>query len=201
MVISMKRFLAPLMGLVLTGCVTSTQNIPNPTATEQLLVSHSAERAAAGMNLRLPPGSVVFLDTGNLVTANDHYVAEAVAAHMRGHGLVLLDTKDKADYVVSLRISADSIDDLNRVLGVPATTIPSLQNGVPAVNIPEIAIFSKHQRHGIVELSATATDRTGRLVAAVGPIFGISKIVSDHVLAGFVSGDVLARPGIQAERK
>ena len=186
---------------LLAGCTTVAQNQPNPTATEQQLPAHAAEAMARGFDLRLPAGTRLYLDT-SLVEMSPcaKYLIATVRAHLIGRGLVLVD-RQAADDVLELRVSACGIDDISRVLGMPATTIPSLHVGVPAAAIPEVAIWSRHARFGVAEVHAVLTDaHTGLLVTALGPLAGVARIQNEHILTGIVLGDELERPGIRAGR-
>ena len=49
----------------LSACSTATESNPPRTATEQLLISSAAERAADKLSFGIPKGTKVFVDSGN----------------------------------------------------------------------------------------------------------------------------------------
>lgn len=64
-----------LLGLVLAAgaCTTRKESNPPRTATEQLLISAAADRAAEKMNLDMPPDSKVFVDSSNIEGLDSKY--------------------------------------------------------------------------------------------------------------------------------
>jgi hypothetical protein len=185
------------VSLALGGCVTSTTNLANPTATEALLRAHAAERACAELNLRLPVGTKVLLQvTAGAGQPGGEYVVAACRAHLAGRGIALIsDAKDATD-TVELRIAAASIDDVDQVFGLASMTLPPIPGQTAtALTTPAISLFSRHQRTAVVEISAIALDaHTGRLVSAVGPLWAATQIRNGTVLTGFSFGPVREHP-------
>ena len=57
--------LIPAM-LALGACTSTRETSPQRSATEQLLISTAVDRAVEGMDLKIPQGTKVFLDAGQL---------------------------------------------------------------------------------------------------------------------------------------
>lgn len=198
-----KLRLAVASVLALAGCSTGAAPPPGPSATDQMLPSHSAEAVARRLaaELRLPAGARVDLDTAALDPANTRYLVGAIRAHLIGRGIVLVE-RPAATVIIELRVSANGIDAVDKVFGLAPATVPAntIHASTPAISIPEISLWSKHLRIARTEAYAVAYDaHTGRLVAAVGPVAADAQIRSRHFLGGlFVSGQELARPAISA---
>ena len=191
---------APLC-LLLGGCAFTQTAPPPPSALYQQLPSSSAEEAARGLNLRLPKGAKVFLDT-SFCDPNEREVFGIVRRHLGGQGLALVDKPD-ADYIIELVIRANGIDAEDKGIGIPATVVPAgtMHTGVPALAVPEISVWSEHTKVGVTELEVTVFDaHTHLVVTAVGPIYAKAQVRSRHILSGFVTGTEMPRPGIVAMR-
>ena len=199
------RLAGACLCLPAAACVTAAQNPQSPTATEQLLRAHAAERAAAGTNLRIPAGARTWISVAaGDETPSGKYAAAAFRAHLAGRGVVLVDDQAHADVLVELRIGAAGIDDVDTILGLPAMTIPAIP-GTPldkTTASPELSLYSRHERTGVVEMSAIARDaHTGRLINAVGPLWAVSRIRRHSVLTGIVWGRETEAPGLGLETR
>lgn len=187
-----------ILGLVasaLGGCASAVETRPFRTATEQLLVAHAAENAAERFSITITPGARVFLNTVNFTGEGAAYAASAIREALLHRGAVLTDDKAQADVVVEVRLGALSLDQMQRVLGVPALTLPIAPN-LTTVTIPELSVYSRRDRTGVAEFSAFAYDaRTGRPIAVAGRIAGATTIRSHTLLMVFPWGQKEVRPG------
>ena len=174
--------------LLAAACATAHETAPAQSATEQLLLTHSAERAAIRLKLALPPGSKVALDASSVSGAAGGYLIAAVRAALLRGGMRLVD-RPAADVIVELRCGALSIDQLDRVWGLPAMTIPTSTSLRETVTTPELSLFSSHSREGVAEIAAVALDaHTGALIAQGGPVLATTRLVHHQVLTAFSWG-------------
>jgi hypothetical protein len=158
--------------LALGACTTVRETIPERSATEQLLISTAVDRAVEGMNLRIPAGTKVFLEAGQLDSSNGKYAAGAIKERLLRSGANLVTDAGHADAIVEVRAGALSIDDKKTVIGTDTFNLPVPFAG-QAVTIPQIALYADKERLGVVKLAAIgyrASD--GKLIDTTGPQFG-----------------------------
>lgn len=157
----------------LAACSTIRQTDPPRTATEELLISTAAERAAAQMIAQFPPGAKVFVDATYFEGLDTKYTISAIRDQLLKDHADLVADRASADIVVEIRSGAQSIDDDSTLIGVPAMQVP-----VPltsSLNIPEIALFKKAERVGTAKVAMTGYDqKSGAYRFTVGPDFGYS---------------------------
>ncbi|MDP1616229.1 DUF6655 family protein [Phenylobacterium sp.] len=186
------------MTLVLGGvsaCATAVQTRPGRTATEQLLVAHAAERAASDFRIEAPDGSLVFLDTVNFTGEWAPYAASALRQRILNSGLRLSPNRTEADVIVEVRMGALSIDQMSRVLGVPALTLPT-GNNYSTFTVPELSLYSQAERSGVAEFSIFAYDaRTGAAVPVAHRISGETQMRSHKFLMVMTWGKQEVKPG------
>src|SRR5258706_8553266 len=97
--------------LLLTGCVAERATSPARTATEQLLISTAADRAAEKLAEQIPANIKVQLTTGFVSATDENYAAFAIRDRLRRRGIVLVDDKLMADAVVEVRAGSLSTDE------------------------------------------------------------------------------------------
>jgi hypothetical protein len=183
------------LGLLLSGCATPQETYPTRTATEQLLVSHAAERAAQEFSLKLPHGAKVFLDTTYFRGEGSDYAASALREALARGGHSLVPTKSEASVIVEIRVGALSTDRVNRVVGIPRLTVP-ISSAMDTIAIPELSVYSRRDRYGVAEFSSFAYDaRTGAPIALGGRMSGVTHIRSHTLFMIFSWGDQQVRPG------
>jgi hypothetical protein len=160
-------------GLLLGGCGTTKWTDTKRTATEQLLISDATDRAVSDLDFRAIAGKAVFLDTTYIKTVTDaEYVTSAMRQHLLASGCLLMDTVDKADYVVEVRSGAVGTDRHELLFGVPAITVPTvLPFSSPVSSIPEIPIVKKTDQLAVAKIAVFAYNRrTGRPVWQSGAV-------------------------------
>lgn len=190
-----RRLLAVASLALLSACATARETSPARTATEQLLVSHAAERAASQFSLALPKGARVFLDTTYFRGEGSEYAASAIREALISRGSTLAHTRDGSDVVVEIRLGALSIDNMQRIVGVPRLTLP-ISETFTMVTIPELSAYSRRDRTGVAEFSAFAYDtRTGAPIALGARVAGTAKIRSHTLLMVLPFGQQEVRPG------
>ena len=186
-----------LCAALLAGCTTSRSTAPLRTASEQLLLSAAADRAAAQLSLGIPKGSRIFVDTRYFQGYDDGYAIAAIRTQMLKNGLMVVDDRLQAEAVVQVSSGALSTDQKSLLIGIPQLTVPYIPVG-NSVTVPEIALFKQAEEKGIAKFVATGYDaKTGKLLATTDPRYGFSHNTNHTVLLFFswASGDVIP-PGI-----
>jgi hypothetical protein len=169
---------------LLAACVTPRETSPPRTATEQLLISSAADRAAERLALSVPARTKVFVDITYFEGIDAKYAIGAVREHLLRAGSELVTDRSMADVVIELRSGALSTDERDVLLGIPELEVPIPLSG--DFTIPEIALFSKKVRQGVAKFAATSYGADdGAFVSASGPQFGSSHITQWRVLLFF----------------
>ncbi len=79
----------------LAGCTTARSTAPLRTASEQLLISAAADRAASQLSLAIPKGTRVFVDTRYFQGYDDGYAIAAIRSQMLKSGLMVVDDRPR----------------------------------------------------------------------------------------------------------
>jgi hypothetical protein len=155
------------------GCSTRRETSPQRTATEQLLISAAADRAADRVKLDIPPNAKVFVDAANFDGLDAKYAIAAMRERMLKLGANLVADRGAADVVVEIRAGALSIDEKKLLVGIPEFNIP-----IPlttAITVPEIALFRKAERKGVAKFAGVAYDaKDGKFTDASEVQYGFS---------------------------
>ena len=197
------RFLrtAPLLAVGLTAalmaaCASTTETNPSRTATEQLLTARAADRAVDGLTLPVPAGTAVFVDETYFRAESAPYAISAIRGALSEAGYALARNRDQADVIFEIRAGALSLEQMRRLLGVPAMSIPLSDYRV--VSFPELSLYNRRDRTGVAEFSGfiyRAED--GAPIAAVAPMIGQYTIRSHRLLMMMTWGQQYAEPGEQ----
>lgn len=150
-----------------SGCGTTKWSDSPRTATEQLLVSDSVDRAISEIDFSALNDKTVYLDTRFIITALDqNYVVSTLRQHMLASGIIIKDKPDDATYVVEVRTGSLGTNRQDLLFGVPATNLPTaglLPMGSAA--IPEIALMKRTNQQAVCKIAVFAYDRmSGRPV-------------------------------------
>ncbi|HLT78726.1 MAG TPA: DUF6655 family protein [Ferrovibrio sp.] len=176
-----------LFPLLLAGCSTHRESEPGRTATEQLLFSAAAERAADQLVFQLPEGSRVFVDDSYVEGTDSRYLVSTIRDRLLRRGNDIVDSKAAADVVIEPRVGAMSIDRNKVLVGTPDFGIPVPLAG--PIEVPEIALFKRDTRQGVVKVGATAYNaKTGLMIQSLDPVYGFAH-KKDWVLLLFLSWD------------
>jgi hypothetical protein len=175
----------------LAACTTERATSPVRTATEELLISTAADRAAQELTPGVPEGTKVFLDTRYFQGYDNEYAIGAIKDQLLRHGAALVDDPAHADAVIFVRAGALSTDNQSTLIGIPALQFPFLPVG-NSISVPEIALFKEAEAKGVAKFSMTGYDaKTGKLIASNDPQYGFSHQTNHTVLLFFSwrSGD------------
>src|SRR5258705_3883803 len=174
--------------LLLGGCVAERATSPAHTATEQLLISTAADRAAEKLAEQIPANIRVLLDTTYIDAADGGYALLAIKDRFLRRGIALADDRASADAILEARAGALSTDEKITSLGTPQLTVPIIPgvagyNGFP---VPAINLFKKAHTKPAAKIAATGYDpKTGKLVVATDPQYGYSQKTDWVVLLFF----------------
>jgi hypothetical protein len=172
---------APLFLLLLCGCTTDRETDPQRSATEELLISSAADRAAEQLSLDLGPNKKAFLDTTNFEGLDSKYAIATIRSSLLKHGAHFVGDKKDADTIVEIRAGALSIDKHETLFGIPSFNLPIPLAGELAT--PEIAIYKSEDQEGIAKFGATAYDaKDGHFIAESTPPLGRSHLTKEVVL-------------------
>jgi Family of unknown function (DUF6655) len=186
---------AALASLALGGCVTDRQTDTPRSATEELLISAAADRAAEALGDKVPAGSLLFLDTSNFDATDGKYAVGAIRDALLRHGDRLADKKEQADVVLEVRSGALGTDDHEFLIGMPAISVPVPLAG--ALSLPKLALYDRTVQKGVAKFAATGIDqKTHELVVSTAPQYGYAHKTSHIVLlvVGWSRNDTIPKP-------
>jgi len=163
--------LAAALLLVLAGCTSRRETDPGRSASEMLLFSTAADRAADKLTFNLQPGTKVFVDAAYVEGTDSKYVVSSIRDRVMRKGGDIVDDKGKAELVIEPRIGALSVDRDRTLFGTPAIPVPLV-----GVEVPEIALFKRSYHQGVAKISATTYDpKTGLMVQSLEPVYAFSN--------------------------
>lgn len=163
-----------MIALGLCACTIVHSTPPARTASEQLLVSTAADRAAEKIAEAIPPNEVVYLDASSLEGADGRYAADAVQDRLFRRNIRLVTSPDDADVILVLRSGALSTDEDQTLVGLPQFAVPFFPVG-NLLTVPELDLFKESRARGVAQFAATGFDRRShRLVVSVDPQWGFS---------------------------
>jgi hypothetical protein len=172
---------ALLLALMLCGCTTNRETDPQRSATEELLISTAADRAAEQLWLDLGPNNKAFLDTTNFEGLDSKYAIATIRSSLLRHGIRFVGDKKDADTIIEIRAGALSIDKHETLFGIPSFNLPIPLAGPLAT--PEIALYSSNKQEGIAKFGATAYDaKDGHFIAESTPPLGRSRLEKQAIL-------------------
>lgn len=165
---------AMLAVFLLAGCTTERQSAPSRTATEQLLISAAADRAAQNLSIDIPVGTRIFVDTSYFEGTDSKYAIGSIRDRLLRRGARIVEKRDRADMIVEVRSGALSIDENSLIIGIPQMDVPIPLAG--SLGLPEIALFKRARRQGVAKFAAVGYDaRTGELISSSASDFGFSQ--------------------------
>jgi len=172
--------IAALAAMPVSGCALDRQTDPQRTATEELLISTAADRAADSLTLDIGKDRKAFLDATDFEGLDGKYAIAAIRASLLRKGVNFVGDKKDADTIVEIRNGALSIDKHGTLVGIPAVTLPIPLAG--PVSTPELAFYKYEEQDGVAKFAATAYDaKSGRFIAESTPPLGTSHL-KKHVI-------------------
>jgi hypothetical protein len=173
-----------LLGLTaatLMGCTTDRESDPPRTATEELLISAAADRAADALKVDMGKDKKVFVDAGNVDGTDSKYAISAIRGSLLKQGAHLVDDKKNAETVVEIRVGVLSIDKHEMLVGIPSFNVPIPLAG--PFTTPEIALYKSEKQMGVAKFGAFSYDtKQGGLIDGPPPAYGLSHLDRQVVL-------------------
>ena len=156
------------------------------TATEQILVTDSIERALDDLEWPTFEGeSVVVRTAAPGVELDENYLRRSAEKRLAAQGARVTHVEEDADYVLTALAGAIGIDRSRRffgLIGVSASIVP--------LTVPELAIFSYSRSEGFASTEILLSDaRKGGVVHRSGPTRGETFSWSRVILFVFTSRD------------
>ncbi len=146
---------------------------PARSATEQLLLSTTVDRAMQTPTLIALAGKKVFVDTTYFDSYDSKNAIGTIRDAVSSSGAILESNAVSADYVVEARAGALSIDYTADLIGMPNSGLPIPLAGTLA--IPEIALYKSESQYALAKISLLAYARTsGEHFYSSGPLIGKS---------------------------
>ena len=177
----MGRIAAIFFALLLAGCTTVRVTEPPRTATEELLISSAADRAAEKLSADISPRSKVFVDSQYFEGTDAKYAVAAIRDRLLREGANLTDDRKSADTVIEIRSGAQSINNESTLIGIPSFQIPIPLAG--SFTFPEIALYKEEERTGVAKMAMTGYgEKDGKLELSDGPEYGFSHRTKYTVL-------------------
>jgi hypothetical protein len=160
--------------VALAACSGARETQPGRTATEQLLFSVAADRAADQLALAIPAETRVFVEPAYVEGTDSKYLLSTIRDRVLRKGAALVDNKAQADLVLEPRIGAISIDRDKTTVGTNSFDLPVPLAG--EVHVPDIALYKRDTQQGVIKLAATTYDsKTGKLIQSLDPVYGFSN--------------------------
>jgi hypothetical protein len=168
----------------LGGCAAERTTSPARTATEELLISSAADRAAEKLAEQIPAGIKILLGTTSVASIDERYATAAIRDRLMRRGVILVDDKHSADMVIEVRTGALSTDERSVSLGTPQIQLPAVpgvtSTGIP---VPSLSVFRRNQTRATAKFEAIGYDpKTGLLVVATEPQYGHSEKIDWTIL-------------------
>ncbi|HEY1788122.1 MAG TPA: DUF6655 family protein [Verrucomicrobiae bacterium] len=153
------------------GCASSLVTNPPRSATEQLLLSSSADRALSSVDLDMFAGRTVYLDTTYFDSYDSKYAIGEIRDALFRAGALLVNTETNADVIIEARAGALAIDNDTILFGIPNMSVP-IPLSVP-IEIPEIALYKTQTQHSYAKIALLAYVNQSRAhIYSSGPLIG-----------------------------
>jgi len=176
--------------LFLGGCAAFKVTEPPRAATEQLLLSTSADRALASADFTMFANQKVFLDTSYFDSYDSKYAVGEIRDALNRAGALLMPDAKSAGIIIEARSGALSDDNAVSLIGVPSTGIPIPLAG--SVSIPEIALYKSQKQFAYAKIALLAyANQSHAHIYSSGPLVGKSYNKYRKILfLGWVGSDI-----------
>src|SRR5262245_56874516 len=155
-----------LVSWAIGGCAVERATSPARTATEELLISSAADRAAEKLAEQVPAGVKVLLGTTSVASVDERYATAAIRDRLMRRGVILGDDKASADMAIEVRTGALSTDERSFYLGTPPIQLPAVPGvATTGIPLPSLSVFKRNQTKATAKFEAIGYDtKTGELV-------------------------------------
>jgi hypothetical protein len=177
-VLTMLLLCLPICVAGLGGCTTIRITDPEHTADELYLENVASKLAVDQVSVSVLRDRKVYLDSRYLTAATQpsdqqQYLIGELRAKLLLSGVRLTRWEKDAEIIMELRSQGTSVNHLEFLLGVPASSVGGIFTGGIAAETPELSIIKRTQQHGYSSVAYIAYwADTGEVVAASGPFVG-----------------------------
>ena len=164
--------------LAVGGCATIRISDPDHTADELYLENVATKLAVDQLATSLLRDRKVYLDETYLTastqpTDQQQYMMGELRAKLLLSGVRLVTFRKEAEIIMELRSQGISVNHVEFLLGLPASSVGGIFTGGFAGTTPELSIVKRTQQHGFSSIGIVAFwADTGEVVAASGPFVG-----------------------------
>jgi hypothetical protein len=160
------------------GCASIRVTDPEHTASELYLENVASKLAIDQLSATVLRDRKVYLDSEYLTSATQpsdqqQYMIGELRAKLLLTGVRLTQYRKDAEIIMELRSQGISVDHIEFLLGLPASSVGGIFTGGLAATTPELAILKTTKQHGFSSIAFIAYwADTGEVVAASGPYVG-----------------------------
>jgi hypothetical protein len=183
--------IAAASAVVVVGCTTLRVTDPDATADELYLMNVASKIAVDQVSVTALRDRKVFLDTTYLSAAiapqpsnqqasirsdQQSYLVGELRSKLLLGGVRLTRRAQDAEIILEIRSQGISVNHLEFLLGVPASSVGGIFTGGIAAQTPELSIVKTTSQFGFSSVAYIAYwQDTGEVVAASGPFVGRTK--------------------------
>jgi hypothetical protein len=160
------------------GCASIRVTDPARSATEEFLENVATTMAVDKLSTAVLRDRKVYVETTYLTAStqpsNEHqYLLGELRSKLLLNGVRLVDHREQAEIVMEVRSQGISIDRVEFLLGLPASSVGGIFTGGVAASTPELSIIKTTKQHGFASVAYIAYwADSGEVVASSGPFVG-----------------------------
>jgi hypothetical protein len=182
------------------GCTSVKVTGTSRTGTEQLLLTGTWDGALYNVDFGPLEGSRVFLDGERISVVDKDWVISSIRRTMAEQGVLLENSKDKAQVIVEAAFGAYGTDQRDCKTGLPGVGVsPSLTGPsvVSSGSSTSLTFSETNQQDAVIKAAMFAYEaKTGKLVWESGPIMNAQGL-RDHFVLGSGPYRLSSRPEVE----
>jgi len=162
----------------MNGCASIRVTDPPRSATELYLENVASQMAVDQLTLNVLRDRKVYIETWYLTASTQpadeqQYLLGELRSKLLLSGVRLVNHREDAQIIMEVRSQGVSVDRIEYLLGLPATTLGGLFTGGTIVQAPELSILKSTKQHGFASIGYVAYwNDTGEVVASNSPVVG-----------------------------
>jgi hypothetical protein len=182
------------------GCTSVKVTGTARTGTEQLLLTGTWDGALYNVDFSPLEGSRVFLDAERVTIVDKDWVISSIRRTMAEQGVLLENSKDKAQVIVEAAFGAYGTDQRDCKTGLPGVGVSPTLTG-PAITsngtATSLTFSETNQQDAVIKAAMFAYEaKTGKLVWESGPIMNAQGL-RDHFVLGSGPYRLSSRPEVE----
>jgi hypothetical protein len=149
---------------------------------EQLLLSQALERSAEQLDIGLPKGTSVVLDSSSLAEDQDlNFITDAIEGWLGKQEVAVQQNADEAQYRLRMIVETAGNEEATNFFGL----MQSSSSYIP-IALPEIAFYKKAHKEGFVRFYFDIFEVAGnRYVRSTSAVFGEAQFTRYTLLVVF----------------